>query len=120
MAPAHDVAAPTITCVPEPYVSPANRLAAVIATNESALLNAWLEQQARAAGARRGLISESELRDQSRELLALVRQALQLGAGGDISGPEWRLARELLASISRSRALQGFSPTETATFVFSL
>ena len=101
-------------------MSPPNRLAALIATHESALLAAWLEQQARTGGARRGLISESELRDQSRELLGLIRQALQLGVGADIASPEWRPARDLLASISRSRALQGFSPSETATFVFSL
>jgi rsbT co-antagonist protein RsbR len=37
----------------------------------------------------------------------------------DINGPEWREVRDLLASISRSRGQQGFSPSATATFVFS-
>jgi rsbT co-antagonist protein RsbR len=101
-------------------VSPANRLDAFLATNESSLLAAWLEQQARAVGARRRLISESELRDQSRELLGLLRQALQEGGGSDMGSPAWRPMRDLIASISRSRALQGFSPSETAMFVFSL
>ncbi len=32
----------------------------------------------------------------------------------------WQPVREFLASISTSRARQGFSPSETATFVFSL
>jgi len=38
----------------------------------------------------------------------------------DISGPAWADVRSLLTRISDSRARQGFSPTETATFVFSL
>ena len=33
---------------------------------------------------------------------------------------EWSGVRELLGDISRARARQGFSPSETATFVFSL
>ncbi|MFL5580037.1 MAG: STAS domain-containing protein [Gemmatimonadaceae bacterium] len=101
-------------------MTPATRLDAFLATNESGLLAAWLEQQAQAVGARRRLISESELRDQSRELLGLLRQGLQEGGGSDMGSPAWRPMRDLIASISRSRALQGFSPSETAMFVFSL
>jgi rsbT co-antagonist protein RsbR len=38
----------------------------------------------------------------------------------DINAPQWGDVREFLAELSRSRARQGFSPSETATFVFSL
>jgi len=38
----------------------------------------------------------------------------------DVSGKGWNVARELLQEISASRARQGFSPTEVATFVLSL
>jgi rsbT co-antagonist protein RsbR len=38
----------------------------------------------------------------------------------DITGPEWNATRDLLTDISRSRATQGFTASETATFVFSL
>ena len=34
--------------------------------------------------------------------------------------PEWSGVREMLANLSRSRGLQGFTPSETASFVFSL
>jgi rsbT co-antagonist protein RsbR len=37
-----------------------------------------------------------------------------------MTGPAWETLREMLANISRTRALQGFSPQETASFVFSL
>jgi rsbT co-antagonist protein RsbR len=42
------------------------------------------------------------------------------GGAADVEAPSWRPLRELLASISVSRARKGFTPTETATFVFSL
>ena len=38
----------------------------------------------------------------------------------DIGTPEWRPMRELLEDLSRDRAVQGYSPSETAIFVFSL
>src|SRR6185437_11737433 len=38
----------------------------------------------------------------------------------DINGQEWAMVRERLSDISASRAKQGFSPEETAAFVFSL
>jgi rsbT co-antagonist protein RsbR len=34
--------------------------------------------------------------------------------------PAWETAREILTDLSRSRARLGFTPSETATFVFSL
>ena len=42
------------------------------------------------------------------------------GASFDAHSPIWSSVREFLARISDSRARQGFTPTETATFVFSL
>jgi rsbT co-antagonist protein RsbR len=46
-------------------------------------------------------------------------EALTVG-GNDVSNPAFVPTKRLLEEISRSRALQGFSPSETATFVFSL
>jgi rsbT co-antagonist protein RsbR len=40
-------------------------------------------------------------------------------AGTNFKSPAWGPVREMLSDVSRSRALQGFSPSETATFVFS-
>ena len=66
------------------------------------------------------------MREEAAEFLRLLRQAVQqqaaAGAGGetDTDGPGWDAVREFLAGLSRSRARQGFSPTETAAFVFSL
>jgi rsbT co-antagonist protein RsbR len=78
-----------------------------------------VQEQLAAIGQRRGLMADAELREQSREFLGLVRQAAQSG-GTDIEAPAWAGVRDLLTRISGTRAVQGFSPSETATFVFSL
>jgi rsbT co-antagonist protein RsbR len=65
-------------------------------------------------------MKEKELREQSRELLALLVPATQNGSLEQVDGTDWAPVREFLARVSRSRAQQGFSSSETATFVFSL
>ena len=91
----------------------------ILKTHEADLLEEWLREQV--SGFRVGSkISESELRSQSREFLSVLRQATQGGNVGDVQGPSYGRVRDMLGDISRSRSLQGFSPSETATFVFSL
>ena len=41
-------------------------------------------------------------------------------SGGNIESPGWSDVREMLEHLSRSRSVQGFSPSETASFIFSL
>jgi rsbT co-antagonist protein RsbR len=60
-----------------------------------------------------------ELADQSRRFLGEFVKALKSGQVDDITGP-WSAVRDLLGGVSRSRALQGFTPSETATFIFSV
>ena len=81
--------------------------------------NGFLQEQGAAIGQRRGRMSDVEMREQSRDFLALVRQAAQHG-GVDIESGTWSGVRDFLGRISGSRAAQGFSPSETAVFVFSL
>jgi rsbT co-antagonist protein RsbR len=95
-----------------------SRLPEILHQHESDILAAWIRQQLSSPGAAR--LRESDLRDQSREFLEGFRQAAQNGDLADISQPEWTSVREVLESISRTRATQGFTPTETATFVFTL
>src|SRR5512142_3190507 len=94
-------------------------LPALIETNQPELLNDWLARQLAAGTMRRDLISESQLREQSSEFLAAFANAARTGSL-DLKSPEWSEVRELLSELSRSRARQGFSPTETATFIFSM
>jgi rsbT co-antagonist protein RsbR len=93
----------------------------LISKDEAGILGEWVEQQLTASTLRRDLISDSELREQSRRFLTALRGALEASDGEvDPSRSEWEEVRALLGEVSRARARQGFSPSETATFVFSL
>jgi rsbT co-antagonist protein RsbR len=95
-----------------------SRLPEVLRRHEADILSDWVRQQM--AGVSTGKIREGEARDQSGALLGSLRQAIESGSVSDIGGPAWAPAREFLAEFSRNRARQGFTPMETATFVFSL
>lgn len=98
----------------------AGRIADVLERYEPQLLTEWMEEQLGADTRRADLIKEGELRQESAEFLRLVRQAAQTGNLTNIHRPEWQPVRDLLASLSRTRAAKGFTPSETASFVFSL
>jgi rsbT co-antagonist protein RsbR len=88
--------------------------------SDSQLLDAWVRHQSISASRRSDLISESDLRRESVDFLKALRQGVESGELESIDGAGWSNARELLSEVSRSRARQGFTPSETATFIFSL
>jgi rsbT co-antagonist protein RsbR len=93
---------------------------ALVARHERKVLASWMESQSAAGSLRSGQLKENELREQSQTFLRAFVEALESAEMEDPSGAAWSPARELLADISRSRAAQGFTPSQTATFVFSL
>ncbi len=94
-------------------------LARVVDRYHDELLPEWIQEQLGAVS-RAGVVKEPELRQQCSEFLRLLREGLAAGGTADVGRSEWERMRELLASISRSRGAQGFTPSETAAFVFSL
>ena len=94
------------------------QLAEEIRKRQDAILKDWMGYQVGALTLRRDLVKETELREASRQFLDLFAEAFATGT--DTSSPSWKPVKDTLAEISRTRALQGFSPSETATFVFSL
>lgn len=96
----------------------ASQIAKILRENERPLLDAWIAEQ-KAVGSTKGRLSEGELRDQSKQFLQLLQQA---STEGDISRPDdssFDALRRFLSEVSASRATLGFSPSETAIFVFS-
>jgi rsbT co-antagonist protein RsbR len=91
----------------------------ILKTYEAELLDDWIRELINAfrPGSK---ISETELRRQSTEFLNLLQQATQTGNVSDVQSPTYGRVRDMLGDISRSRGIHGFSPSETATFVFSL
>jgi rsbT co-antagonist protein RsbR len=83
------------------------------------LLTEWLacqKRDARFGDAHR----EAEAAELARRFLDQLRRASAIVQLDDIQAPEWQSLREVLDDLSRDRAVQGFSPSETAVFVLSL
>jgi rsbT co-antagonist protein RsbR len=96
-----------------------SRIPDILKRHEADLLGEWIEEQ-KTNVRQKNLIKDSELREQSARFLNLLQKA---SAGQNIEkfdGQEWNELRELLVELSKSRSLVGFSPSETASFVFSL
>jgi rsbT co-antagonist protein RsbR len=91
----------------------------ILHEHESELLQDWIEAQLQAETLRSDLLKEAELREDSRTFLTALRKASRDADLDDVNGPQWAEVRDVLADISRKRALRGFSPSATATFVFS-
>jgi rsbT co-antagonist protein RsbR len=95
-------------------------IAKTLLKKRNEILQEWLRQQLSAQNLRADLISETELRSDSERFLNALTEAVQFGNISDILAPEYKSVLEMLEGFSRSRGLQGFTPSETATFVFSV
>jgi len=96
-----------------------SKIPAVIGKYEKEILEEWLNTQLKSDNLRPDLLKESELRHQSGEFLALLKNALQKDNLTDIELAEWEPMRSFLIDITDQRIARGFTPSETATFVFS-
>ncbi len=94
-------------------------LAELIERRGSQLLPEWVALLKQTAASRMGQITDAELEDQAGRFIGELRTAVQTSTNS-IDGAGWDGVRSHLAEVSQSRALKGFSPSETATFVFSL
>jgi rsbT co-antagonist protein RsbR len=70
-------------------------------------------------GGGRNRISAQELEQQSTQFLQLLAAATEGKQTIDLNAAQTKPLREFLEAVSRSRAQQGFSSGETATFIFS-
>jgi rsbT co-antagonist protein RsbR len=95
-----------------------SRLAEILRDHESELLAEWVQLQANELQGARGF-DEHLLREHSQDFLTSLRDALTSEDGRYISSPGFAGVREILESICTARIAQGFTPSETATFVFS-
>ncbi len=96
-----------------------SRIADVLNKYEPQLLANWIERQLATSTFRSDLLKDTDLQAESRIFLQMFREVAQNGHFTDIFTAPWAGMRDFLESLSRTRAQQGFSPAETATFVFS-
>jgi rsbT co-antagonist protein RsbR len=97
-----------------------NRIIKVLQSSQVQLLADWVKALRSSTASRTSsVISDPELQAQCQEFIALLGAAMSGGNLDDLDAPVWRPVKELLAGVSRARGRQGFSPSETAMFVFS-
>jgi rsbT co-antagonist protein RsbR len=97
-----------------------SRVVQILDKHERELLAAWVDSQLKTPTLRRDLLQEADVREQSREFLRRLRDAATNGGVEDIETKAWEPVRDQLRTLSIERARRGFTPSETATFVFSL
>ena len=95
-----------------------SRLPEILKQGEPEILADWVRLQLQAGGRR---VDERQLREESREFLAIFAATLQ--RGGDpaaLQGSAWSEVRTLLERLTHSQLNLGLSASEVATFIFSL
>jgi rsbT co-antagonist protein RsbR len=100
-------------------VTSKDKFAEILGKRNGEIIASWLELQL-AGGKKLSAAERQEATRQSRDFLAALTSAAKKGSVDDISTPEWNRVKEILIDLSASRAKGGYTPSETAAFVFSL
>ncbi|MEI2581829.1 STAS domain-containing protein [Scytonema sp. PRP1] len=99
-------------------LSNGSKIPEVVEKYEAQLLADWIQALV-ANNASKGLIKETQLREECQEFLSLLKASVHNGNLSNVQSSEWRSVREMLTSVSRTRSQKGFTPSETATFILS-
>ncbi|MFD6800648.1 STAS domain-containing protein [Streptomyces cyaneofuscatus] len=91
-------------------------LAGLLSADRERVVDQWIDS---VVGSLKGRISKAEVDRELRELYAALVEALTAG-GEDARGENLSETRALLTELSRNRARQGFTPSETAISVLAL
>lgn len=94
-------------------------VSALLESQEPTVLAAWLARLKDEGALHSGRMREGELELQCGQFLRLLRQGLATGRV-DADAAEFAPVRDMITDVSAARATQGFTPRETALFVFSL
>ena len=92
----------------------------ILPKNQKQIFERWMNQQLKDDGLREDLLSNEDLRKESDTLLTAILTAIKKDNFSDVNAVEYDKVNEILAGISLNRANNGFSPRETAVFVFGL
>ncbi|MBS1624103.1 MAG: STAS domain-containing protein [Bacteroidetes bacterium] len=97
-----------------------NEAVKIFQKRKAAILENWMNNQLRDDGLREDLMSNEDLRVQSEELLSALVDNLTDANIENAASADFDTIKDILASISISRAKQGYSPRETGLFVIGL
>lgn len=97
------------------------RLSEILIKNEREILAEWTKSLQQAPSSHKSEFNtESSLKQVCSEFLSLFMRACDGNDFEELKNANWQKVRDMLADFSSTRAIEGFSPTETALFVFSL
>ena len=99
--------------------SHANAVSEIIARKEPEIMNRWLDNLSKTTKRVTGA-EKLEVAREQKEFMHALKSAAAKEQLDDLSSPGWGAMRELLSDISARRAKSGYTPLETATFIFSL
>jgi rsbT co-antagonist protein RsbR len=97
--------------------SPLSRLPDLLSAADRQILADWVELLRDMPD---GRLPAGELAAQCDSIISRLARACRDGNVTDIEAPAFAPLRDVLTDLSRTRALRGYSPSETATFLFSL
>ena len=94
-----------------------SRIADVLNKHQGPILKEWTTELKAALG--RKLVRDDELEQQCSDFLRDLQAAATKGEFDDPDGAAFAQLRDVVSSIARARGAAGFSPSETAMFIFS-
>lgn len=92
----------------------------ILKNRHQKLLSEWNSQTQVGVAASGGRIETAELNEQTKTFLELLREAASAESLSSMNSEAWTPVYRYLETISRTRAVQGFTAEQTATFIFSL
>jgi rsbT co-antagonist protein RsbR len=95
-------------------------LASLLSERAEQVLDGWVRAQISSGAYRSAQVSEADVRAESGALLDALRRSVAGAGFGDPKAPDSAELTRLLRVMSKDRARQGYTPTETAAAVFSL
>ncbi|MES2310080.1 MAG: STAS domain-containing protein [Verrucomicrobiota bacterium] len=94
------------------------QLAELIVKNKKSLLDTWASEQVNVFS-KQGALHSTEVKTQCSDFLDALSEGLKKSDTPFFQNAAFDPLKEVITSISKSRALQGFSPSEIALFIFS-
>ena len=91
-----------------------NGLTQVLNKHEAEIVSEWVNEQASNHGRTGISAGDADLRKECSEFIALLKRAIEQPGGDRVESPAYTSVREMLQHLSRSRGLQGYSPSQTA------
>lgn len=97
-----------------------SHVADLLANQQAELLKDWLDELVRMRAAAGLKPDSADVRTQATEILSLIGQAATGKDGLRMESESWQDVRRYLDDLSSTRARQGQSSEQTATFIFSM